>query len=286
MPLLVQRTDAHAINRLAAFATNSASLGMIMLLAVRLTLNLEELAIRKRLGTSGTVEVLAMPMFAQSFNRSAIADGSMTFGTGKSEELIVVLQTVGIFVLLVELSILKHRMTNGAIEALLVKVLVQCLQVAPLDALEAARALGQVRLLVADDAIRLVVSVEKLIGADLVSASIAGKASMVIQSSQHLQRISLDFFAAHSASHVNVEHRLLDGLEHDRLMTRSRFVKSVRSSFVKSVGFAIVIVGHFALVDRDAFGGASSLFQRRLVHQRVTRRRRRRRTIIVAVNVH
>lgn len=46
---------------------------------------------------------------------------------------------------------------TGAIEALLMKILVQSLQISAFNALEAARAFGQIRLLVADDTIRFVV---------------------------------------------------------------------------------------------------------------------------------
>ena len=77
----------------------------------------KEFAADKRLGTCGAVEMVAMPVFSQGLDGSAVANRTVTFATCESKQLVVMFQTICIFVLFVKLAIVETRVANGAIEA-------------------------------------------------------------------------------------------------------------------------------------------------------------------------
>jgi len=116
---------------------------MIVLLAVRKSLIFEELLIREGFVAFGAGEVVSVPIFIKSRDCSTVSDGLMAFSTSESKELIIVLMAICIIVLLIEFTIREGSITNRAVEAFLMEILVQCLQVFSLNFFSATRAFWQ-----------------------------------------------------------------------------------------------------------------------------------------------
>jgi len=143
MPFLIECRYTQSINNLSTFSADGSSSFMIVLLAVWETLIFEELFVGEWFAAFGAGEVISVPVFIKSRDCSTIGDGLMAFSTGESKELIIVLMAICIIVFLVEFTIREWCITNRAVEAFLMEILVQCLQVFSLDFFSATRAFWQ-----------------------------------------------------------------------------------------------------------------------------------------------
>lgn len=117
MPLLLHSGNALSVDWLSALAANCSLLGVIVLLAVGLSLELKEFAVSKMFGAHCAVEVVLVPILAKSLDGSAVANRSVALAARIAEQLIVVFQAVSVLVLFVELAILKNSVANSAVKA-------------------------------------------------------------------------------------------------------------------------------------------------------------------------
>jgi len=186
MPFLFKSRDAHSIDWLVALSTNGTSSLMVVFLAIRLTFIFEEFAIRESFVTFGASEVISVPVFIECSDCSSVSYGLMAFSAGISEQFIIMLEAVWIFIFFEEFSIRERLIADSAAEALFMEVLVQGFKITSFDGFFATRAGWKERRFITFEAVSSAIFIEKLFRSNVFSAIGARKAREMIKSTQSL----------------------------------------------------------------------------------------------------
>jgi len=200
MPLLLESGDTHSVDWLSTFSADGSPSLVIVLLTIRQSLVFKELSVREGLAALGAGEVVSVPVLVECSDGSSVDDGLVTLCTGVSEQLVVMLEAIGVLILFKELSVREGLVEDSTAEAIFMEVLVESLQIASLDHFSAARASWQERAPVTAETVGLAVPVEKLFRPDLLFAAGTREALEVIKRAQCLQCVTIDLLSARSTS--------------------------------------------------------------------------------------